>query len=111
MPARPRSCSALRDRANLALGFAYLQANQPDKARVPLERVRLNGAYSNKALLGLGWADAALGDYQAALDAVDWSCAAATCSIRRCRNRIWQCRMPSASWTPTRRLRRTTRPR
>ncbi len=58
---------ALRDRANLALGFAYLQANQPDKARVPLERVRLNGAYSSKALLGLGWADAALGDYQAAL--------------------------------------------
>jgi TolA-binding protein len=58
---------ALRDRANLALGFAYLQANQPDQARVPLERVRLNGAYSNKALLGLGWADAALGDYQAAL--------------------------------------------
>jgi hypothetical protein len=58
---------ALRDRANLALGFAYLQANQPDKARLPLERVRLNGAYSSKALLGLGWADAALGDYQAAL--------------------------------------------
>jgi lipopolysaccharide biosynthesis regulator YciM len=58
---------ALRDRANLALGFAYLQANQPEKARVPLERVRLNGAYSNKALLGLGWADAALGDYQGAL--------------------------------------------
>ena len=58
---------ALRDRANLALGFAYLQANQPDKARIPLERVRLNGAYSNKALLGLGWADAALGDYQSAL--------------------------------------------
>ena len=25
---------ALRDRANLALGFAYLQANQPEKARV-----------------------------------------------------------------------------
>ena len=58
---------ALRDRANLALGFAYLQANQPDRARVPLERVQLNGAYSNKALLGLGWADAALGDFQAAL--------------------------------------------
>ncbi len=58
---------ALRDRANLALGFAYLQADQPQRARLPLERVRLNGAYSNKALLGLGWADAALGDYQAAL--------------------------------------------
>jgi hypothetical protein len=59
--------AALRDRANLALGFAYLQANQPQRARPALERVRLNGPYSNKALLGTGWADAALGDYQGAL--------------------------------------------
>ena len=58
---------ALKDRANLAMGFSYLQANQPDKARVALERVRLNGPYSNKALLGTGWADAALGDYRRAL--------------------------------------------
>jgi hypothetical protein len=58
---------ALRDRANLALGFAYLQANQPELARAPLARVRLNGPYSNKALLGIGWADATLGDYQGAL--------------------------------------------
>jgi hypothetical protein len=59
---------ALRDRANLALGFADLQADQPARAKVALERVRLNGPYSNKALLGTGWADAALGDYKAALD-------------------------------------------
>src|SRR6059058_1203927 len=58
---------ALKDRASLALGFAYLQANQPALARAPLARVRLNGPYSNKALLGIGWADAALGDYQGAL--------------------------------------------
>jgi hypothetical protein len=58
---------ALKDRANLALGFAYLQANQPERARVALARVRLNGPYSSKALLGMGWADAALGDYQGAL--------------------------------------------
>jgi hypothetical protein len=58
---------ALRDRANLALGFAYLQANQPVKALPALERVRLNGPYSDKALLGTGWADAALGNYQGAL--------------------------------------------
>jgi lipopolysaccharide biosynthesis regulator YciM len=57
----------LRDKANLALGFAYLQANQSDKARVPLERVRLNGPYSSRALLGDGWARAALGDYRGAL--------------------------------------------
>jgi hypothetical protein len=59
---------ALKDRANLAMGFAELQAEQPAKAKVALERVRLNGPYSNKALLGTGWADAALGDYKAALD-------------------------------------------
>ncbi|MBV8806600.1 MAG: tetratricopeptide repeat protein [Sinobacteraceae bacterium] len=59
---------ALKDRANLALGFAYLQLNQPEKAKLALERVRLNGPYSNKALLGTGWADAALGDYRAALN-------------------------------------------
>jgi TolA-binding protein len=59
--------AALKDRANLALGFAYLQANQPERARISLARVRLNGPYSSKALLGMGWADAALGDYQGAL--------------------------------------------
>jgi tetratricopeptide (TPR) repeat protein len=59
--------AALKDRANLALGFAYLQSDQPARARPALARVRLNGPYSNKALLGIGWADAALGDYQGAL--------------------------------------------
>jgi len=59
--------ATLKDRANLALGFAYLQANQPDKARPALARVRLAGPYANKALLGTGWADAALGNYQQAL--------------------------------------------
>jgi hypothetical protein len=58
---------ALKDRANLALGFAYLQAKNPQKARISLERVRLNGPYSNKALLALGWADAQLDDYKSAL--------------------------------------------
>jgi lipopolysaccharide biosynthesis regulator YciM len=62
-----RELRALKDRANLALGYAYLQNNQPDKAKAPLERVRLDGPYSNKALLGVGWADAAEGQYQAAL--------------------------------------------
>jgi hypothetical protein len=59
---------ALKDRANLAIGFAHLQANQPEPALVALERVRLNGPYSNKALLGTGWARAALGQYQDALN-------------------------------------------
>jgi lipopolysaccharide biosynthesis regulator YciM len=67
MYAQSQETLALKDRANLALGFAYLQAKQPEKARQALERVRLNGPYSNKALLGTGWADAALGDYRSAL--------------------------------------------
>ena len=55
--------SALRDKANLALGYAYLQAGDAKAARKPLQRVRLNGPFSNKALLGVGWADAELEDY------------------------------------------------
>ncbi len=58
---------ALQDKANLALGFAFMQAEQPAKARIALQRVRLNGPQSNKALLGLGWADSALGQHREAL--------------------------------------------
>jgi hypothetical protein len=58
---------ALKDRANLALGFAHLQANDPKPALEALQRVRLDGPYSNKALLGTGWAEAALGNYKDAL--------------------------------------------
>ncbi|HEY1725838.1 MAG TPA: hypothetical protein VGF89_10465 [Steroidobacteraceae bacterium] len=57
----------MRDKANLALGFAYLQADKPGPARVALDRVRLNGPYSSRALLGDGWARAATGDYRGAL--------------------------------------------
>ena len=60
----------LRDRANLALGFAYLQAEFDGPAKPVLQRVRLNGPFSNKALLGVGWADAAASDYRRAL--VPW---------------------------------------
>jgi hypothetical protein len=67
MQADTPELTALKDRANLALGFAYLQANQPQAARAPLARVRLNGPYSNRALLGIGWANASLGDYRGAL--------------------------------------------
>jgi hypothetical protein len=33
-----------------------------------LQRIRLGGPFSNKALLGLGWADARLGNFQSALE-------------------------------------------
>jgi Tfp pilus assembly protein PilF len=59
--------SPLRDKANVALGYAWLQAGQPAAAKQPLQRVRLNGPFSNKALLGVGWADAEAGSYETAL--------------------------------------------
>jgi lipopolysaccharide biosynthesis regulator YciM len=62
-----RELRSLRDRSNLALGYAYLQNNQPDLAKPVLQRVRIDGPYSNKALLGVGWADAASGQFQEAL--------------------------------------------
>lgn len=61
---------SLQDKANVALGFAYLQNDQLEDAKVTLQRVRLNGPYSNKALLGVGWADAEQESYRRAL--VPW---------------------------------------
>ena len=61
---------SLRDRANVALGFAALADNHPQAARTFLERVRLQGQQSNKALLGFGWAAASLKDPKLAL--VPW---------------------------------------
>lgn len=58
---------ALRDKANLAIGYAHLQAGEPAAARAALERVRLNGPQSSKALLGAGWADVAAKQYEASL--------------------------------------------
>ena len=61
-----QNCMALRDKANLALGYVHCcRPEQPAAARVALDRVRLNGSQVDKALLGAGWADAAGGDYQA----------------------------------------------
>jgi tetratricopeptide (TPR) repeat protein len=61
---------SLKDKANLALGFAYLQAQRGAEARSVLQRVRLEGPFSSKALLGVGWADAAQGEFKRAL--VPW---------------------------------------
>jgi hypothetical protein len=61
---------ALRDKANVALGFAALRDGSPRQARTYLERVRLDGLESNQALLGFGWAADALKDPKLAL--VPW---------------------------------------
>jgi len=58
---------SLRDRANLALGFASIQAKDADGAVAALTRVRLDGPFTNKALLGLGWAQTDAKRYELAL--------------------------------------------
>ena len=69
-PAENEEYRALRDRANVALGFAALTDKQPQAARNYLERVRLQSLEANKALLGFGWAAAELKDPKLAL--VPW---------------------------------------
>jgi Tfp pilus assembly protein PilF len=70
MAAPTEELLSLRDKANVALGFVLLKDNKPAEAAQKLERVRLQGPLSNKALLGEGWADAAEERYKAAL--VPW---------------------------------------
>ncbi len=62
---------AMRDKANLVLGDKLLTGEDFAKAKEVLDRVRLSGPFSNRALLGSGWADASRGRYEKAL--VPWS--------------------------------------
>ena len=62
---------AIKDKANLVLGYKLLEENAGANAKLVLERVRLSGPLSNRALLGAGWADASLGQFDQAL--VPWS--------------------------------------
>jgi len=71
LAATTEEMEALRDKANLALGYAYLQSGQPALAKPVLQRVRLQGPQSNKALLAVGWADSAEERYNEAL--VPWT--------------------------------------
>lgn len=67
--------ATLRDRANLALGLARLEAGDADGARAALDRVRLESPYAARALLAAGWAEAERERYREALG--PWSTLAA----------------------------------
>ncbi|HXG29766.1 MAG TPA: hypothetical protein VNJ47_13075 [Nevskiales bacterium] len=55
---------ALRDRMLLTLGWSWLAAQKGGTARPFFRRVSLEGPYSNRALLGLGWAELAPNGYR-----------------------------------------------
>ena len=61
---------AIRDKANLVLGTILLEDGEFEKALPPLNRVRLDGPFSNQALLSAGWASMSINDYERAV--VPW---------------------------------------
>jgi len=70
-PAAGEELKSLKDKANVALGYAFLRDGFPDHAQARLEQVRLDGLLSNKALLGVGWAQSALNRHEQSL--VSWT--------------------------------------
>jgi hypothetical protein len=62
---------AIKDKSNLVLGSKLLEEKKYEDAKQVLNRVHLNGPFSNRALLGSGWADAFQGGFEKAL--VPWS--------------------------------------
>jgi tetratricopeptide (TPR) repeat protein len=62
---------AIRDKSNLVLGTLLYDTADFERAEQSLDRVRLEGPFSNQALLRAGWAEAAAGQYDRAL--VPWN--------------------------------------
>jgi hypothetical protein len=62
---------AIRDQSNLILGNLLFEAAEYRRSQSSLDRVRLEGPFSNRALLGAGWAAASAAQYERAL--VPWS--------------------------------------
>jgi len=62
---------ALKDKGNLKLANYYVDAGDANKASKYFSRIRLDGPFSNQALLGAGWVAAAQQRYDRAL--VPWS--------------------------------------
>src|SRR5215472_13198508 len=62
---------AIRDKSNMVLGSIMLQSSDYGHAQQAFDRVRLEGPYSNRALLSTGWAEVSAHDYQKAL--VPWA--------------------------------------
>jgi tetratricopeptide (TPR) repeat protein len=62
---------AIRDKSNFVLGTLLVEDGQFDLAKQSFDRVRLEGPFSNQALLASGWAATAGEDYERAV--VPWT--------------------------------------
>ncbi len=61
---------AIKDKANLVLGTILLEDGEYVRAKPYLNRVRLEGPFSNQALLSAGWAEVSTDNYERAV--VPW---------------------------------------
>jgi tetratricopeptide (TPR) repeat protein len=61
---------AIRDKSNLVLGALLMESAEFAPAQQSFDRVRLEGPYSNQALLSAGWADVSAENFTRAL--VPW---------------------------------------
>jgi hypothetical protein len=68
---REQPTLAIRDKSNLVLGTLLFESSEFGPAKRSLDRVRLEGPFSNQALLRAGWADVSAQNFQRAL--VPWS--------------------------------------
>jgi tetratricopeptide (TPR) repeat protein len=62
---------AIRDKANLVLGTMLFESADYQRSEQSLDRVRMDGPFSNQALLRAGWAEVSAGHYDRAL--VPWN--------------------------------------
>jgi predicted negative regulator of RcsB-dependent stress response len=67
---REAPTAAIRDKSNMVLGSIMLESADYRHAQQAFDRVRLEGPYSNRALLSTGWAEVSGHDYEKAL--VPW---------------------------------------
>ena len=74
-PGRDEADLSIRDKANLVLGSLLYEQEAYEPATVAFNRVRLDGPFSNRALLSAGWADMALERFDRAV--VPWQILAA----------------------------------
>src|SRR4029078_5650735 len=70
-PPKTPAAVAVRDKSNLVLGTMLFEAGNFDRARQALDRVHLEGPFSNQALLRAGFAEATAKHYEQAL--VPWN--------------------------------------
>jgi hypothetical protein len=71
LAAGDRAGLAIRDKSNLVFGTLLFESGHFERARQSLDRVRLEGPFSNQALLRAGWAEASAEQYDRAL--VPWN--------------------------------------